>query len=77
MHTLEKEKAKMKHDQVHPARQVKLLCNCKMSSKPSKLKCLIFSEAERTEIFNYFRQILEMWDARKHYVAAMADVGLP
>lgn len=30
-------------------------------------------EAERTEIFNYFWQILESWDARKHYVAAMTD----
>lgn len=59
------------HDQVYPARQMKPFCNCKMSSKPLTLKCWIFSR--QREIFNYFWQILESWDARKHYVGPMTD----
>lgn len=57
------------------SRDMKPICNCKLSGVESKLKCRTFTELERNKIFSDFWKILE-WSQKKTYVSSLIDVKL-
>lgn len=63
-------------DQIKRARQIKPFCNCKHSRTDTKIKCNLFTEEERLNIFNRFWQNLS-WEQRRTYVSSLVDNATP
>ncbi|CAH1099616.1 unnamed protein product [Psylliodes chrysocephalus] len=63
-------------DQPRKARQIKPFCNCKHSRSDTKIKCNLFTEEERLNIFKRFWQNLN-WEQRKTYVSSLVDTSTP
>lgn len=53
-------------------KEIKPRCDCKLSSKPTKLGCSKFNEEDRQEIFNYFWQL--SWKEKKIYVKTLVVI---
>lgn len=73
---LKKNNGKWTYDQPRNARQIKSVCNCKHSRSDSKIKCNLFTEEERLNIFKRFWQDLN-WEQRKTYVTSLIDTTTP
>ncbi|CAG9840695.1 unnamed protein product [Diabrotica balteata] len=67
---------KWKYDIKREAKKMKEPCNCKASLKGKSLKCRMFSEEERKQIFNAFWSDMG-WKERKMYVSLLIDSKAP
>lgn len=59
-----------------PPREMKPFCNCKMSEKSKKVKCRMFTEEDRQDIFNQFWHNMT-WSQKKIYISSHVDSKAP
>lgn len=73
---LTKNNGKWIYNQPRKARQMKPFCNCKHSANDTRIKCNLFTEEERLNIFQGFWQDLT-WEQRKIYINSLFDTATP